>query len=191
MRYILRVSFAAEDFYGRVTAEDGTREWDVEADWTAAQVRRWIAAGYPGGGPGRFGAENDVITTAAGRFTGTTETRGWEDQVTAGEPGDQLYLSYVAGDSQPVNGRHGTVIAEIPGPPPPEPEPEPEPPAVAGPPAAALTGTGTLTAAAAPYDQGGSLPPGLAEVQNTASRDEPALPGPEPGSNAEGGGDAR
>lgn len=92
----------------------GRVEWDVEAPWTRERYERYVAARFEGDGPNAFRAEQDVIDAAVRRFTGQVPHQRWEEDVTAGQPGDRLYLGYRALHPDDVDGKWGSVIAEIP-----------------------------------------------------------------------------
>jgi hypothetical protein len=68
----------------------------------------------PGDGPGQFTSEQAVIQAAERRFACLDPSRWWEEDAVPGQPGDRLWLGYVARSPDEADGRYGTVIAEIP-----------------------------------------------------------------------------
>jgi len=91
--------------------------WDVEAPWTEERHERWAAGGFEGAGPQQFASEQEVVTAAAGRFTGKLPVQAWEDPaVTLGQPGDRLWAGWIARpqDRDLTEKNCGTVIAEVP-----------------------------------------------------------------------------
>lgn len=89
-------------------------DWEVEAEWTEERYERYAALQFEGDGPGQFASEDEVIEAARRRFLGEAPARWWEEKPITGQPGDKLYLGYIATDLEYVDGKWGTVVAEVP-----------------------------------------------------------------------------
>jgi hypothetical protein len=110
----------AGPLHGKTTCAEGHElpervDWEVEAAWTEERYERWAAKGFDDEGPAQFLSEQAVIDAAKRRFLGEDSSRWWEEVPVTGQPGDKLYLGYVATKPEYVDGQYGSVLAEVPG----------------------------------------------------------------------------
>lgn len=95
------LSFNAPEARGKWTCAEGHQipdqvTWDVDADWTEARYERLAARHFEGDGPGQFRTAAGVVETAVKRFRGEIRQAPWLNQHVPGEPGDRLYLDFIA-----------------------------------------------------------------------------------------------
>lgn len=112
---------------GKLTCDEGHEippqaEWNVDADWTRERFNRYAASSFEGDGPAQFKSAAAVIETAVKRFKGEVQQAEWLNRHVPGQPGDRLYLDYIAskpGEEDEEGGRldgtppYGSVLAEI------------------------------------------------------------------------------
>jgi hypothetical protein len=122
------MTYNAPESRGKWTCEQGHElprraDWAVEAPWSEGRYERYSAKQFEGDGPEQFKDQQKVIETAVKRFTGELVHNWWEDKHVPGQPGDRLFLGFVARDESEIDvawGRlmgtvpHGTLLAEIP-----------------------------------------------------------------------------
>jgi hypothetical protein len=112
--------FNAPATRGKTTCDQGHElpkqiYWDVEAPWEEDRYERLAAKHFEGDSPSQYTDESELVQDAIGRFLGLLPCRWWEEDVTPGQPGDELYLGYapIGGDEGEPDG-WGHRIAVVP-----------------------------------------------------------------------------
>lgn len=119
--------FNAPETPGKWTCDEGHEiprqvEWNVDADWTRPRFDRYAARHFEGDGPGQFKSAAAVVDAAVRRFKGEIQPAKWLNPHIPGQPGDRLFLDYIARKPEEENaewGRedgippYGSVLAEI------------------------------------------------------------------------------
>jgi hypothetical protein len=101
----------------------GQVEWDVDADWTRERFNRYAARHFEGDGPGQFSTAAAVVEMAVRRFKSEVRQARWLNEHVPGEPGDRLYLDFIARKPEEEDTEwgqqegtppYGSLLAEIP-----------------------------------------------------------------------------